>query len=104
MRYEEKHLSGNLIKDSKFRKEILDYANLLNPIMKKILDNELRLGNKISCASSNYPDQGSLNVTLAERFKGKYKFKNVDYTKINDPHYWFEDYTSAADPRHMILH
>lgn len=87
-----------------WKKRILSYANLLNSEMKKILDNELALGNTIADASSDYPDQGSIHVTLAEKFKGKYSIQGVKYHKGNDPHYWFEDYCSTIEPRHMILH
>ena len=133
MEYQEKHLAENIRNDMgmneeelqemreadvddetlhalslagrvEWKKRILYYANLLNSQMKKILDNELALGNRISDAHCDYPELGSIHVTLAEKFKGNYKEQNVKYTKGNDPHYWFEDYTSLNQPRHMILH
>lgn len=88
----------------KITKQILDHANSLDPDLKKILDNELKLGNKISSASSDYPDVGSIPVTLAEELQAKYKIKKVQYSKINDPHYWSEYYMSLTDPRHRILY
>lgn len=132
MKYQEKHLSKSLLKDKgmtdkelqemrelgvdeenlealspqgrvEMKQRILYYANLINPIMQTILDHELKLGNRISDASCDYPDQGSIHVTLAKSFLGKYKIENVIYHKGNDPHYWSEDYMSETEPRHLIL-
>lgn len=86
------------------RKTVLHYANLLHPTMKVILDQELKLGNRISDASDDYPDKGSINVTISKKFKGQYQLQGVQYTQTNDPYYWFEDYMMQTKPRHLILH
>lgn len=86
------------------RQRVLHYANLLHPTMKIILDQELKLGNRISDAYKDYPDEGSIHVTISEKFKGQYQLEGVKFTQGNDPHYWSEDYMMQATPRHLILH
>lgn len=83
---------------------ILKKVNGLPIEMKSILKAELRCGNKIKDINYDYPDKGSVAITLSERFRGKYNIKNVIHSKNNDPHYWGEDYCSESHPRYLILH
>lgn len=75
----------------------------LPPALQHILDEELKAGNKITDVGDSYPDPGSVFVTLSKRFTGSYKNSGVEYTLTNDPHYWYADYSTRDQPRHMLI-
>jgi hypothetical protein len=82
---------------------MLTQLHQLPPALQNILDEELKAGNKVEDVASDYPDAGSLCVTLSQRFKRSYKTGNLQYTLTNDPHYWYADYCTTSQPRHMVI-
>lgn len=75
----------------------------LTPALQNILDEELKAGNKVDDVANDYPDPGSICVTLSQRFKRSYKTGSLQYTLTNDPHYWYADYCTTSQPRHMVI-
>ena len=54
-------------------------------------------------AGKDYPEKGSINVTLEKRFSAKYHSEITKYTLCNDPHYWFADYSTKTEPKHLLI-
>lgn len=75
----------------------------LPPALQFILDAELKAGNKVMDVMSDYPDPGSICVTMQHRFKRRYKTGGVQFNLTNDPHYWYADYSTTEMPRHLII-
>lgn len=61
-------------------------------ILNEILDNELRRGNKIA-ENTSWPPKCKKLIILEKRFSRKYKADNINYNVINDPHYWYAEYS-----------
>lgn len=81
----------------------LAVLNQLAPALQSLLDAELKSGNKVADVGKNYPDDGSICVTLAKRFKNKYTNSDLVYSLSNDPHYWYADYCTIDTPRHLLI-
>lgn len=81
----------------------LEALNQLPQALQKVLDAELKAGNKVTDVNRNYPDEGSICVTLVKRFKNKYKDKELVYSLCNDPHYWYADYCTIHTPKHLLI-
>lgn len=84
--------------------ETLELLHRLPPVLQGMLDAELKARNKVSSAMLNYPDPGSICVTLSKRFQIKHKpGAQAKYTLCNDPHYWYADYSTVGMPRHVLI-
>ncbi|SDD85440.1 hypothetical protein SAMN04487996_102350 [Dyadobacter soli] len=82
--------------------KIVDYASLLDEALSVLLQNELQCGNKILEVAMDWPDTGSVFVLLKRRFVGHYQHDTFKYTEINDPHYWFAEYSTNHRPLHSV--
>jgi len=101
MKYDVKHVSkwAGEIED---RQYIVECMNHLRPELQEILDLELEAGNRVSQASRDWPDTGSIIITLLLPFHDNYKVTDqVRYHEPNDPHYWEADY-SCGKPVHVL--
>ena len=86
------------------KREILDCMNDLHPELKKILDRELESGNRVQDASRDWPENGSIFITLRDPFHGVYSsISKAGYSEPGDPHYWTADY-SFGTPLHVVAH
>ena len=84
------------------RQELVDCMNDLRPELQAILDLELKAGNLVFQASRDWPDPGSVFITLKQPFHQSYPAKDpVKYSEPNDPHYWKADY-SCGKPVHVL--
>ncbi|WP_051224159.1 hypothetical protein [Flavobacterium tegetincola] len=69
-----------------------DHVNNFSATLKRILDKEITLGNKIVETSEGWPHANSIMVFLEKPFFQKYQLEKIEYRHINDPHYWKEEY------------
>jgi hypothetical protein len=88
---------------NKHIKEILNYLNLLDPDLKTIVDAELLKGNFVTGTGIDYPQKGSINVTLSQHFTDEYESSKVKFSLCNDPHYWYADYSTHTKPEHILI-
>ena len=65
-------------------------SNELNEILKS----ELGLGNEIA-EESAWPPNCKKIIILKRRFHHSYENNGLDYRKINDPHYWYAEYSTS---------
>ena len=85
-------------------REIIQCMNDLRPELQAILDLELKAGNHVFEASRDWPDQGSVFVTLSQPFHRKYEVTHpLQFNEPNDPHYWKADY-SCGKPVHILAY
>jgi len=84
------------------RQKIVECMNDLWTELQVILDMELRAGNLVFQASRNWPDPGSVFITLKKPFHQSYPVKDpVKYSEPKDSHYWEADY-SCGKPVHVL--
>ena len=57
-------------------------------ILKTIMDEELRAGNKIVETSEGWPAAPTIMVLLGKPFAKAYTIAGVELREINDPHWW----------------
>lgn len=82
--------------------DILECLQDLHPELQSILDGELDAGNRVIDASRDWPEEGSVFVTMAEPFRVRHQVPDsVRYDEPGDPHYWKADY-SCGDPVHVL--
>ena len=77
-------------------------AELAAPI-KAIVVAELKRGNIIVNVGKDYPDEGSVHITLRDSFDGRYESEDVVFSVCDDPHYWHADYITKTIPRHLLM-
>jgi hypothetical protein len=58
----------------------------------EILNQEVVLGNQIVETSKGWPDEKTIIIFLKRPFLEKYKFENVEFRNVDDPHYWKAEY------------
>lgn len=92
----------NATSDEKFLRLRSLIAKLASPI-KDIFTAELKRGNIVVDLGENYPDKGSIHVTLRDRFDDRYASTDAIFSLCDDPHYWHADYTTAHFPRHLLI-
>jgi len=61
--------------------------------LNEILNAELARGNEVAEAS-DWPPKCKNLVILKRRFHKPYTFESLVYRKINDPHYWYAEYST----------
>ena len=61
----------------------------------EILKAELARGNEIA-ETSAWPTKCKTLIILKRRFHKPYEVKNLEYRKINDPHYWHAEYATKS--------
>ncbi|OPL19272.1 MAG: hypothetical protein AVO35_11885 [Candidatus Aegiribacteria sp. MLS_C] len=85
-------------------KEILECMRDLHPELRKLLDAELEAGNRVTDASRDWPDEGSIFLTMSGPFRTGYdRAGPLRYNEPGDPHYWTADY-SCGDPLHIVAY
>lgn len=77
-------------------------TGLLNNSLRELPDSELLSGNKICEVTSGWPHAGSVFVLLKRRFSKTYQEDTLQYSEINDPHYWFAQYHTKEEPLHSL--
>ncbi len=99
-------LDDNSFSQARSEKDVLRMRSLIADLaapLKDIVVAELRRGNKIADAGRDYPDNGSVHVTMRDRFDGKYASKDAVFSLCDDPHYWHADYSTVTSPSHMVI-
>ncbi|QFZ84275.1 hypothetical protein GFK26_16670 [Variovorax paradoxus] len=86
------------------RREALALLNTrLHPALQRIVAAEVAAGNRVVDVGIDWPDVGSVHVTLHTRFTGRHAGKEAAFSLCNDPHYWHADYSTAEKPRHLLI-
>ena len=86
------------------RRETLDILNTrLHPALQKILAAEIASGNRVVDVGIDWPDAGSVHVTLHNHFDNRHTNAEAVFSLCDDPHYWHADYSTAAKPTHMLI-
>lgn len=86
------------------RRGILALLNTrLHPALQAIVATEVAAGNRVTDAGTDWPDAGSVHVTLAGRFDGRHANAQAAFSPCDDPHYWHADYSTADTPRHLLI-
>jgi RimJ/RimL family protein N-acetyltransferase len=75
----------------------------LHPSLRTILEEELAAGNAVVETGAGWPDPDSIFVRLRDQFRTRPTTlpSGVEYTELNDPHWWKAEYSSAS-PRHIL--
>lgn len=70
----------------------------LQPALRKIMDAELKAGNKFKEACIGWPDDETLIVFFKNSFvtPTRNDLPDVEYKMIDDPHYWRSEYRDMA--------
>lgn len=86
------------------RREALALLNTrLHPALQRIVAAEVAAGNRVVDVGIDWPDVGSVHVTLHRHFTGRHAGKEAAFSLCNDPHYWHADYSAAEKPRHLLI-
>ena len=74
-----------------------NHIEILSSPLKEILNTELILGNSVIETSIGWPGAKSLIIFLEKPFHRIYNVPNIDFTEINDPHYWKSQYFDSQN-------
>ncbi|WP_426392199.1 hypothetical protein [Variovorax sp. R-27] len=86
------------------RRDTLALLNTrLHPALQKIVAAEVASGNRVSDAGIDWPDLGSVHVTLRDQFGSGHANAEATFSLCNDPHYWHADYSTAGKPVHLLI-
>ena len=86
------------------RREALALLNTrLNPALQKIVAAEVASGNRVSDTGVDWPDPGSVHVTLRDHFGSGHANAEATFSLCNDPHYGHADYSTSGKPRHLLI-
>jgi hypothetical protein len=86
------------------RRETIDILNTrLHPALQKILAAEVASGNRVVDVGIDWPDAGSVHVTLRDRFSNRHAGAEAVFSLCDDPHYWHADYSTTAKPTHLLI-
>lgn len=86
------------------RREALATLNTrLHPALQKIVAAEVASGNRVVDVGIDWPDTGSVHVTLHRHFTGRHASQEAAFSLCDDPHYWHADYSTAEKPRHLLI-
>ncbi|PSL30097.1 hypothetical protein CLV60_10439 [Dyadobacter jiangsuensis] len=83
-------------------REMASLALKLNEHLSVLLHHELQCGNKIVQVAIDWPNPGSVFVLLDRRFAERYRHDTFEYLEVNDPHYWFAEYSCKHEPLHSV--
>jgi hypothetical protein len=87
-------------------KIILGHLNLLHPTLQAIVEAEMKEGNFVYGSCKDYPDPGSISITMQKDFTNKYQRIGVRYVPCFDPHYWrasYEVYHEFNNCTHLLI-
>ncbi|MDQ0037451.1 hypothetical protein J2W30_005227 [Variovorax boronicumulans] len=86
------------------RRETLDILNTrLHPALQKILAAEIASGNRVVDVGIDWPDAGSVHVTLHNHFDNRHTNAEAVFSLCDDPHYWHADYSTTSKPTHLLI-
>ena len=86
------------------RRDILALLNeRLHPALQAIVAAEVASGSRVCDASTDWPDAGSVHVTLDRHFDNRHASAEAVFSTCDDPHYWHADYSTANEPRHLLI-
>jgi len=86
------------------RHETLETLNTrLHPALQKILAAEIASGNRVVDVGIDWPDAGSVHVTLHKHFDNRHANAEAVFSLCDDPHYWHADYSTTAKPTHLLI-
>jgi hypothetical protein len=86
------------------RRETIDILNTrLHPALQKIVAAEVASGNRVVDVGIDWPDAGSVHVTLRDRFSNRHANAEAVFSRCDDPHYWHADYSTTAKPTHLLI-
>jgi len=86
------------------RREALALLNTrLHPALQRIVAAEVAAGNRVNGAGIDWPDPGSVHVTMGKHFGDGHSSADAAFSLCNDPHYWRADYSTAEKPRHLLI-
>ena len=100
MQLERTHFNSTLLP-----RQITRYIKMLeelNSELSSILAAELNAGNRIVNVTTDWPDDGSIVVSLLLPFHGKYEKEGVTFEANEDPHYWKQGYASEG-PKQLVV-
>lgn len=104
MHMEDGSIAGCSAEDQQvIRRQILINLNQLHPVLKSIVDAELKRGNRVCSAGNDYPAIGSINITLSKPFTDQYESSDAIFSLCNNPHYWYADYHTVEEPQHLLI-
>lgn len=69
-----------------------EHIESFSPELKKILENEIKLGNEIVETSKGWPHEKSIIIFLKLPFFDTYTVSEIEYRDIDDVHYWKAEY------------
>ena len=86
------------------RRETLAILNTrLHPALQQIVAAEVASGNRVVDVGIDWPDAGSVHVTLHNRFDNRHANAEAAFSLCDDPHYWHADYSTTAKPTHLLI-
>jgi hypothetical protein len=88
------------------RNETLALLNTrLHPALQAIVAAEVASGNRVSDAGVDWPEPGSVHVTLSKRFDNRHANAAASFSLCSDPHYWHASYetNTAGEPTHLLI-
>jgi hypothetical protein len=79
-----------------------DYIDSFSERLKSILNNEIKLGNKILWTEKDWPYKNGIAILLNHQFSHRYHlFPGIEYEEINNPHYWKAQYFDSST-KHIL--
>jgi hypothetical protein len=86
------------------RRETIAVLNIrLHPALQRIVAAEVASGNRVVDVGIDWPDAGSVHVTLRDRFSNRHANAEAVFSRCDDPHYWHADYSTTAKPTHLLI-
>jgi len=86
------------------RHEALTLLNTrLHPALQTIVAAEVASGNHVVDVGIDWPDPGSVHVTLRNHFDSRHANAEAVFSLCNDPHYWHADYSTTGKPTHLLI-
>ncbi|MET3493133.1 hypothetical protein [Variovorax boronicumulans] len=86
------------------RRETVEILNTrLHPALQRIVAAEVAAGNRVVDVGIDWPDPGSVHVTLRDRFNNRHAGAEAVFSLCDDPHYWHADYSTTAKPTHLLI-
>jgi len=86
------------------RRAILALLNeRLHPALQAIVAAEIASGSCVRDAGTDWPDTGSVHVTLDKHFDNRHASAKVVFSPCDDPHYWHAHYSTVDKPRHLLI-
>jgi len=69
-----------------------EHIDNFSPRLKEILNEEIKMGNKIYETAFGWPYSNAIFIYLYKGFLGTYSIPDVKFEEINDAHFWKSQY------------